>query len=87
MKILENKTLLRYFRKIKKTSINENNNFLDYQNPETKVPCLPLSMILLAFHISHSVNAKGQVGSEKTYSNFIEKFYFPNAPIWIKVFV
>ena len=46
----------------------------------------PLSMILIAFNISHTQNIKGHSGSEKTYSNFIQNFYFPNAPIWIKYY-
>ena len=58
---------------------------LEYQLNESTVPCLPLSMILIAFNISHTQNIKGHSGSEKTYSNFIQNFYFPNAPIWIKV--
>ena len=46
MTIAGNKTHLRYFRKSSNTTINENNNLLEDQNPETKVPCLPLSMIV-----------------------------------------
>ena len=42
-------------------------------------------MILIAFNTSHTLNTEGHSGSEKTYSNFVKKFYFPNAPIWIKV--
>ena len=42
-------------------------------------------MILIAFNISHTQNIKRDSGSEKTYSNFPQNFYFPNAPIWIKV--
>ena len=42
-------------------------------------------MILIAFNISHTQNIKGHSGSEKTYSNFAQNFYFSNAPIWIKV--
>ena len=42
-------------------------------------------MILIAFNISHTQNTKRHSGSEKTYSNFTQNFYFPNAPIWIKV--
>ena len=42
-------------------------------------------MILIAFNISHTQNTKGHSGSEKTYSNFTQNFYFPNTPIWIKV--
>ena len=40
--------------------------------------------MLIAFHTSHSLHTKGHSGAEKTYSNFIQ-FFFPNAPIWIKV--
>ena len=83
--ILGNKTLLRYFRKFNNTTINENTGLLEYKLDESTVPCLPLSMILIAFNISHTQNIKGHSGSEKTYSNFIQNFYFPNAPIWIKV--
>ena len=43
-------------------------------------------MIRLAFYILHSLNTKEHAGSEKkTHSNSTQNFYFPNAPIWIKV--
>ena len=42
-------------------------------------------MIIIAFNISHTQNTKGHSGLEKTYSNLTQNFYFPNAPIWIKV--
>ena len=41
--------------------------------------------MLIAFHTSQSLHTKGHSGAEKTHSSFIQKFYFPNAPIWIKV--
>ena len=82
--ILGIKTLLRYFRKFNYTTINENTDLLEYQLNDSKVPCLPLSMILIAFNISHTQNTKGHSGSEKTYWNFTQ-FFFPNAPIWTKV--
>ena len=66
------------------TTINENKNLLEYQTPETKVPCLPLRIILLAFHISHSINTKRHKGSKKVFSNINQNFYFPIAPFWIK---
>ena len=59
--------------------------FLENQTPETKVTCLPLSMILLEFNISLPLNKKGHIGSEKTYSNFFQNFFFPNASISIQV--
>ena len=83
--ILGNKTLLRYFRKFNKSTINENTDILEHQTTDIKVPCPPLSMMLIAFYTSHSLHTKGHSGAEKTYSNFIQRFYFPNAPIWIKV--
>ena len=81
--ILRSKTLLRYFRKNNNTTINEITDLLEYQTPDFKVHCLPLSLMLIAFIISHTQHTKGHSGSEKTYSNFSQKFYFPNAPIWI----
>ena len=80
-----NKTLLRYFRKFNNTTINESTDILKYQIPDFKVPCLPLSMMLIAFNTSHTLNTKEHSGSEKIYSNFIQNLYFSNAPIWIKV--
>ena len=69
--ILGSKTLLRYFRKFNNTTINENIDILEYQTTDIKVPCLPLSMMLIAFHTSHSLHTKGHSGAEKTYSIFI----------------
>ena len=75
--ILGNKILLRYFRKFNNTSINKNTDILEYQTPDIKVPCLPLSMMFIAFHTSHSSHTKGHSGAEKTYSIFIQKILFP----------
>ena len=78
--ILGNKTLLRFLRKLNNTSINENTDILEYQTSDIEVPCLPLTMMLIAFHTSHSLHTKGHSRAEKTFSNFIQSFYFPNAP-------
>ena len=40
--------------------------------------------MLIEFNISQTQNTKRHSGSEKTYSNFTQNFYFPNAPNWIK---
>ena len=82
--ILGNKTFLRCFRKFKNTATNESTGILEYQISDLKVPCLPLSMILLEFYIPLSLKTKGNAGSDNTYSNFIQNFYFPNATIWRK---
>ena len=73
--ILGNKTL-RYFRKFINTSISENTNILEYHTSDIKVPSLPLSVMLIAFHTSHSLHTKGHSGSEKTFSSFIQIFTF-----------
>ena len=70
--ILGNKLLLRYFRKFNNTTINVNTDLLEYQINESTVPCLPLSMILIAFNISHTQNIKGHSIRENIF-----KFLFP----------
>ena len=73
--ILGNKIFLRYIRIINNTSINENTDFSEYQTSELTVPCLTLSisMILLAFPISNSLNTKGHAGSEKKQNQTLFK--------------
>ena len=73
--ILGNKTILRYFRKFNNTSINENIGLLEYQLNDSKVPCLPLIMILIAFNISHTQNTKGHSGSEKKHTRTLHKIF------------
>ena len=93
-----NKTLLRCFRKFNNTTINGNNEFSENHTPETKVPCLPLNMILISMHISHCLLKKGMQDLKKKFfgswifsdlsdpaCNSNHNFCFPNAPIWIKV--
>ena len=41
--------------------------------------------MLIAFNTSHTLHTNRHSGAEKTNSNLIQKFYFPNAPIRIKV--
>ena len=76
--ILGNKTLLRYFRKFNNTTINENTDLLEYKLNESKVPCIPLSMILIAFNISHTHKTlKDTLDQRKhiqiSYKTFISK--------------
>ena len=78
--ILGNKTLLRYFRKFNNTTINENTDLLEYQLDDSKVPCLPLSMILIAFNISHTQNTKGHSGSEKKHFQILHKIFIFQMP-------
>ena len=75
--ILGNKTLLRYFRKLNNTTINENTDILENNTPDSKVPCLPLSMMFIAFNISHIQNTKGHSRSEKNIFKFYTKCLLP----------
>ena len=43
--ILRNKSLLRFFRKLNKTTRYETTDILEQQYQDTKVPCLPLNLI------------------------------------------
>ena len=58
---LGNKTLLRYFRKFKNTTINENTGILEYQTPDFKVPCLHSTMMLIAFNTSHTLRIRKDI--------------------------
>ena len=46
--------------------MNEKTNVLEFQISDIKVPCLPLSMMFIAFHTSHSLHTKGHSEAEKT---------------------
>ena len=69
--ILGNKTLLRYFRKIISTTINENADLLKYHTPETNFPCLNFN----CFKISHSSHVKGHAGSKKFFEISLKLFF------------
>ena len=75
------KTLLRYFRIVNNTTITENSDILKYHIPETKVHFISLSLVTIAFHSLNSLHTKRHAGSEKTYSSFNQKFYFPTCQI------
>ena len=51
--------------------INDNTDLSKYYTTETKVSCLPSSLMLIAFHTSLTLLTKGHSGSEKKlYINF-----------------
>ena len=72
--ILGNKTLLRYFRQFYNTTINENTDLLEYQTPDFKVPCLPLSMILIAFNVSLTHKIQKDTQDRKRHFRILHKF-------------
>ena len=70
------------FRNFFITTKNKNSDLLEHHHQDTKVHCLPLSLIIVAFHI-HFLSIQKDMQHQKN-SKFIQPFYFPNAPIWIK---
>ena len=78
--ILENKTLLRYFKNFDNTSINDNTDILECQTFYLKVLCLSLSMMLIAFHTSHTLHTKGHSGSEKKHTQISFKISIFQVP-------
>ena len=42
--------------------------------------------MLIAFHTSHTLHTKGHSSSEKTYSKFIQNFYFPEPHFGLKCY-
>ena len=75
-------TNLENFRKFFNTTENENTDILEHHHQDTKVPCLPLSLIIVAFHI-HFLSIQKDMQHQKN-SKFTQPFYLPSAPIWIK---
>ena len=76
--ILGNKKLLRYYRKLNNTTINEKKDLLEYQTPDFKLPCLPLRMMLIAFKISHThTKYKRTLRIRKDIFKFCTKFLLP----------
>ena len=82
--IRANKRLLHYYRSFQNLSINETNH-LFYCTQETTSPkiCLPLSLLLVIFHVTLSHDLSGDPGREKTHATIRENFYFPNIHKWI----
>ena len=55
--------------------MKENTDILEYQTTDFKVPCLPLSMMLIEFNTSNTLHTKGHIGSEKTSKIFISPMH------------
>ena len=71
---LGNKTLLRYFRKHNHTIISQTTDLLEYQTPDFEVPCLPLSMMLIAFDISIR-NIQKDTQDQKRHIQILHKIF------------
>ena len=55
---------------------NENEDIMEYLSTDTRVPCLPLILNLVAFYTVDSSNIKSTPWFRKTFDNFVQKFSF-----------
>ena len=84
--IRSNKGLLQYYQRFQNISINETNYLLYYiQETTSRKICLPLSLILVIFHVAHSHDLSGHPGCIKTDATITENYYFPNINKWIAI--
>ena len=91
MDIRGNKGLFAFFRKLKSIIIDEKNGIrkiiMNMHKKSIIRACLPLTVLLSAFHENHCIDLVGHKGLEKTKRNIMEKYYFPNINIWIKILI
>ena len=86
-----NKGLFVYFRKFKSIIIDENSGIIkiviNIHKKSIQRICLPLTLLLCTFYNNHCVDLVGHTGLEKTKRNIMDKCYFPNLTIWIKILI
>ena len=89
MEILGNKGLFAYFRKYKSIIIDENSGIIkiviNIRKKSIQRICLALTLLLCTFYNNHCIDLVGHTGLEKTKRNIMDKHYFPNLTIWIKI--
>ena len=78
--------LLHFYRRFQNLSINEINHLL-YFKQETTPPiiCVPISLLLVIFHVAHSHDLSGHPGRYKTQATITENYYFANTQTWIEI--
>ena len=91
MEIRGNKGLFAYFRKYKSIMIDENSGIIKiviniHKKLQQRI-CLPLLLLLCTFYNNHCIDLVGHTGLEKTKRNIMDKYYFPNLTIWIKILI
>ena len=91
MDIRGNKGLFAYFRKFKSIIIDDKIGTIKIMINIHKIwiigICLPLTVLLRAFHENHCIDLVGHTGLEKTKRNILEKYYFSNINTWIKILI
>ena len=91
MEIRGNKGLFAYFLKFKSFIIDENTGIIktviNIHKKSIQRICLPLTLLLCTFYNNHCIDLVGHTGLEKTKRNIMDKYYFPNLTIWIKILI
>ena len=91
MEIRGNKGLFAYFRKFKSIIIDENSGIIKIviiiHKRSIQRICLPLTLLLCTFYNNHCIDLVGHIGLEKTKRIILDKYYFPNLTIWIKILI
>ena len=87
--IQQSKGLLRYCQEFDRLLIEEEGQFLCYNEPTDKLDdenlriCLPLSLFLACFRLGHYNEMGGHMGAAKTYNNAKRFYYWPGMFDWI----
>ena len=91
MEIGGNKGLFAYFRKFKSIIIDENSGIIkiviNIDEKSIQPICLPLTLLLCTFYNNHCIDLVGHTDLKKTKKNIMDKYYFPNHTIWIKILI
>ena len=91
MEIRGNKGLFACFRKFKSIIIDENTVIrkivINTHKRLIQRICLLLTLLLCTFYNNHCIDLVGHTGLEKTKRNIMDKYYFPNLTIWIKILI
>ena len=91
IEIRGNKGLFAFFPKFKSIIIDDNSGIIkiviNIHKKSTQRICLPLTLLLCTFYNNHCIDLVGHTGLEKTKRNIMDKYYFPNLTIWIKILI
>ena len=91
MEIRGIKGFFAYFRKYKSIIIDENSGIIktviNIHKKSIQRICLPLTLSLCTFYNNHCIDLVGHTGLEKTKRKIMDKYYFSNLTIWIKILI